>query len=208
MQLEAMLAQEAAEANAAAEAGRLADQREREQLAQQAAEMDRLKNECTVKIRRYLQQQGDVTQKLVYGDAMDKRQLAEYPLSKLQQDIRRLEDKKLALEKGIAVVDERTIAIMEWLDKAKKAPKASKQQELTVDELVVPVSSLYAQMLELAAENAALGDALYFADRALQQHDVDATDHLKLVRQIAKRQFFCRAILLKIEQVVQNRTAL
>jgi ESCRT-I complex subunit TSG101 len=215
MQLEAMMAQEAAEANAAAEAARLADQREREQLAQRTRDLDRLKVECTNKIRHHLQQQGELTQKLVYDDALDKRRLAEYPLSRLQQDIRRLEDKKVALEKGIALVDEKTVAIKEWLDQAKKATarkannnNSQKPPELSVDELVVPVGPLHAQMLDLAAENAALGDALYFADRALQQHDIDATDHLKLVRQIAKRQFFCRALSLKIETVLHRRTPL
>jgi ESCRT-I complex subunit TSG101 len=209
MQLEAMMAQEAAEANAAAEAARLADQRERELLEHQAREMERLKSEATVKMRCYLQQQAEATQKLVYGDAMDKRQLQEYPLSRLQQDIRQLEDKKSALEKGIAVVDEKTQAIKEWLDKAKKgSSKSSSRKELTVDELVVPVSSLHEQMLDLAAENAALSDTLYFVDRALQQRQIDATEHLRLVRQIAKQQFFGKALLLKIEKVSKNRTPL
>lgn len=209
MQLEAMLAQEAAEANAAAEAARLAEKREREMLEQKAREIESLKIECTAKIQRYLQQQADNTQKVVYGDAMDKRQLAEYPLSKLQQDIRRLEDKKNALEKGIAIADEKTQAIKEWLAQAKKAPsKSSSKPELTEDELVVPVSSLHEQMLDLAAENSALSDTLYFVDRALQQHQIDATEHLKLVRQIAKQQFFCKALLLKIEAVLTNRKSI
>lgn len=206
MQLEQMMAQEAAEANAAAEAARLADKREREELEQKTREMERVKVECTNKIRHYLHQQGQNTQKFVYGDALDKQELEQYSVSKLQQDIRQLEDKKSALQKAVSIVDEKTTEINAWLETAKAAPKAKK--ELSIDELVVPVSSLHEQMLELAAETESLSDALYFADRALQQHQIDVTQHLKLVRQIAKKQFFAKALLLKIERMSMHRTAL
>jgi len=55
-------------------------------------------------------------------------------------------------------------------------------------------------MLQLAAENASISDALYFLDRALYAGSLNPTQHLRQVRKLAKQQFLVRAHLLKIQQ--------
>jgi ESCRT-I complex subunit TSG101 len=72
-----------------------------------------------------------------------------------------------------------------------------------VDDVVQPSNALHGQMLlDLAAENAAISDALYFLDRGLYKGHVHCEVHLKQERRLAKRQFLVREHLIKIHQAM------
>ena len=207
-QLEALMAKEAAEANAAAETARLAEQREREQEQRAAQEIQTLQQRATVRVTNYLHEQARLTQQYATDDARDAQQLELYPLSKLQDDVRKLREHKERLEQQTHIVDTQTEAIQAWIHAARSSQQSKKQtakqtaddDDTPVDELVAPVSAIHAQMLDLAAENAAIADALYNLDAALFRQDLQSEAHLKLVRQLAKQQFYVRAHLLKISQ--------
>jgi ESCRT-I complex subunit TSG101 len=60
-------------------------------------------------------------------------------------------------------------------------------------------------MMDLASTNAAIGDALYFLDRALYRGAVGCEEHLRQVRSLAKQQFLTRAHMHKIQQALLNQ---
>jgi len=103
---------------------------------------------------------------------------------------------------AIAAVEAKTLEVRDWLAENGEANKEA--EAASVDDVCRPVSKLHAQMLDLSAENAALTDALYFLDRAMYQGRMDCTTHLKSVRKLAKRQFFIRAHLIKIDGAVSK----
>jgi ESCRT-I complex subunit TSG101 len=119
-------------------------------------------------------------------------------------------------------VDQKQEAIQEWLeDVAVQKISVGDGEDTTtttttnengihttttsVDDMVQPTNALHGQMLDLAAENAAISDALYFLDRGLYKGHLDCEVHLKQVRRLAKRQFLVRAHLIKIHQAMVVR---
>jgi ESCRT-I complex subunit TSG101 len=96
------------------------------------------------------------------------------------------------LDKGIA-------KLSSFVQNAEEEKSSSK--EISADELAVAGDIHSAQMLVLSAENAAINDALYFLDKALEDHQISLDVHLFQYRKLTKRQFLARAHLLKIAQV-------
>lgn len=207
---EAILAREAEEANAVAEAARKAEKEENERNEQMAAQKqweEKRKNEIKDQvIQKIIKHLGEATiqsknRALEYQRDQRKLQIAE---EKLTQQLEIYEKAKVSLTNQISVVEEKTIDIQAWLEENNdndNNTNGSKQKTTTnVDELVQPKTPVHEQMLDLAAENASLTDALYFLDRCLYLGNVDCDTHLKQVRRLAKRQFLVRAHLIKINQ--------
>jgi ESCRT-I complex subunit TSG101 len=209
MEAERRLAQDAAEANAAVAAARRAAQAEQERevqwLAQQAWEdtkTDQLRQKLTFKTQRHFVELSKQTQQQVQADERHKQSLV-HAESKIDAQIKALEKQKETLEGHLSTTREKTIAIQASVRAHEERLTESKEAEaVPADELVKPASALHAQMVALAAENAALTDVLYFLDRGLYAGKLDAVAHLKQVRKLAKKQFLVRAHLIKINQVL------
>lgn len=206
-QIDAIMAKEAEEANAAAEAARKAEQEAKERERQAAAQKEwegkrreQVKDQVTKKIVVRLQTVGADAKATVQSDWRD-QQLLKHSKETIDQSIEDTQSLVQNLQQQIAIVDEKTVEIEKWL----KEGKASQEETVPVDDLCHPASKLHAQMLNLSSENAAITDALYFVDRGMYMGHIDCTTHLKSVRKLAKRQFLVRAHLIKINQVLLQK---
>jgi len=211
-QIEAIMAKEAAEANAAAEAARKAAEQEAQERERQRAEQERekaaqkvwetkrkdqIKDQVNQKIIAHLQRAAADAKSTVQSDWRDE-QLLKQSKETIDQEIEDSHKNIQKLEENIATIDTKTGEIEQWLEES----KTSNEQSVSVDDLCQPTSKIHEQMLDLASENAAITDALYFLDRAMYMGHMDCTTHLKSVRKLAKRQFLVRAHLIKINQVL------
>ncbi len=203
-QIETIMAREAAEANAAVEAARKVEQLAQEQQRQLAAQKmweknknDQLKEQVNQKILSHLQSLAAEAKMIVQSDWRD-QQLLKQSKEVINQEVEDLHAAIQNLEENIATVDSKTAEIEQCLAESKNTSK----KQISVDDLCQPASKLYAQMLDLSSENAAITDALYFLDRGMYTGHIDCTTHLKSVRKLAKRQFLVRAHLIKINQVL------
>jgi len=97
----------------------------------------------------------------------------------------------------------------EWLDAAEKHQQQedengkndSSSQLSKVDLIALPTDTHSSQMLQLAAENAAIDDCIYFLDQSMARGNIPLDVFLKEVRKLSKRQFMVKAHLIKISQV-------
>jgi hypothetical protein len=223
---EDILAAEAAEANAAADAARTAE-RERKAQLQAAADMSAweqarlfsIRDQVAVKMHKALQESCTVTQQQVQQDWRDQQNLELAEKDKLNVQLAFVKKHQKQLLSATDKVETQHVALQEWLDDAATAmdttaTAAENGQNgggndvngttagTAVDDMVLPATALNGQMLDLAAENAAISDALYFLDRGLYKGHLDCEAHLRQVRRLAKRQFLVRAHLIKIHQAV------
>lgn len=250
-QLEALMAREAAEANAAADAARRAEQAEQRQrddrasaLQQdEAAGLARVRSAVAARVHAHCRAQATRTAQFVRDNTADAQRLqAQSTDDTIAAHVSYWRQEKATLERQCAVVTACTADVEEWLAAAAAQQQEQQQHEAnnnngtrlaerSVDDICVPETAVHRQMLDLAAENASIADALYFLDRALyqqqqgggvensnhhrgvanndessqqqQHHPLTVTEHLRHVRQLAKKQFLVRAHLLKIQQKSQ-----
>ena len=211
-ELERALAASAAEAAAleAEQRRREADelaraQRESAAAAYAEAQRRQLRDALHAKLQAHFRQLALATTRRVQEDGRDQQAL-ERGGAQLTEQVERYTGTKLELERRGAATDRAIGEIEAWLADASvdaaNGRHSSNNNTTTksIDEICVPSTRLAAQQLELAAETAAIDDALYFLDRALYTEKLEATQHLKQVRHLAKRQFLVKAHLLKIQQ--------
>ena len=154
------------------------------------------------KIYSYLAEESRNVQTMIQADMVDQKKL-ELSEESLKTQMQFLKESKVTLEEQHAGVDKALIDIQASIQEIQQ--RATQGEEIPVDDRVVPVSAVDAQMLQLSADNASYSDALYFLDMALHNRVIELSAHLKEVRNIAKKQFMARAHLLKISQSrIQN----
>jgi ubiquitin-protein ligase len=218
---EAILAAEAAEANAAADAARQAErerqavERERqaaiqavtEQKAYEQARQTSMRDQVNRKIHKAMTDRAVETQQIVQQDWRDQQRLTLALEDKVLVQLDFLKKHEAKLLAMSDTVDQKQEALQAWLEEA-TVQKTSEDENggdtasTSVDDMVQPQNALHGQMLDLAAENAAISDTLYFLDRGLYKGHVNCEVHLKQVRRLAKRQFLVRAHLIKIHQAM------
>jgi ESCRT-I complex subunit TSG101 len=197
-QVEAAILREATEASLAEEAARREAARaaqEEEEMRKAQLEFDKrktlqVKEQLTQKIRQHLLLLSQQTAIQIRSDQQDQERLNR---KQLQKQLHFLSNTKKNLQKHHQTLDAKTEEIQLWIATCKSVSV----QDISVDDLCTPSNP---QMMDLAAENASLTDALYFLDRALQKGTLDLSSHLKHVRSLAKRQFLVRATLHKVSQ--------
>ncbi|KAL7580814.1 hypothetical protein ACA910_001091 [Epithemia clementina (nom. ined.)] len=166
--------------------------------------------QVTAKLRQHLQEQARQTHVKITDEL--ERELAKLKVAKKQKieaPIEALAKQKAFLEQQLAVAEESKLNVESWIDEvtASKKLEDSTNNVMSIDDKVYAESPLHAQMMGLSAENAALSDALYFLDCAMQKGNLPCEVHLKQVRELAKRQFLVRAHLIKISQTVTLSSA-
>jgi len=194
----AKLAKEAEEANAAVAIARAAEANEKRETAltkeakNQVAKkskhiLDSFRNSSLDEMGNLVKDQILLEKSRDFLDDKEKGQIA-YLVGRKEE----LEQYHEELDKGIA-------KLSSFVQNAEEEKSSSK--EISADELAVAGDIHSAQMLVLSAENAAINDALYFLDKALEDHQISLDVHLFQYRKLTKRQFLARAHLLKIAQV-------
>jgi len=116
-----------------------------------------------------------------------------------------LEAKKDAINEELAALARQDEELERW--------KSSKDQDLTSEEIsqqmksrLQPYDELSEQLVKLQSEHNAIDDAMYYLERALQRGHPSMTLELFLnkTRDLAGREFICRAHIRKIEGVISK----
>jgi len=76
--------------------------------------------------------------------------------------------------------------------------KESEESLPHIDDVVSPADQLSSMMYDLVAEDAAIEDVLYYMNRALEHNKINLETFLKQHRQLARDQFYKRALCKKI----------
>ncbi|KAI8607042.1 Vps23 core domain-containing protein [Chytriomyces sp. MP71] len=80
------------------------------------------------------------------------------------------------------------------------------QGEVDVDEILGAGSVVQNQLLEVIAEEHALDDSIYYLGKALNAEKVELAAFMKHTRVLARELFFKRALLKKIQLLIQMNT--
>ncbi|XP_043278357.1 tumor susceptibility gene 101 protein [Venturia canescens] len=114
--------------------------------------------------------------------------------SRLADLFTKLKKEKAELEKNINILQDKEAEL------EKEIAKLSDSQSIDVDEAVTTIAPLYKQMLNAFAEEAATEDAIYYLAEGLRSGIIDLDVFLKQVRQLSRRQFMLRALMLRCRQ--------
>lgn len=227
-QLEIMLARDAAEANEAREVARKAEEvermkeeDERRQKQRDIMQVNDLRNTVLQKVRQHCYDQGKIIQIEVQNDWKHSELLNISTTNKLQYQIDLYNKLNVQYKKNNDIVIKKTSDIKIWLEENDKlmALKQQEQQEqplngstmkngiskiIDINKILIPSNQLDKQMIELNSENMAMEDLFYFLNKSLYNGNIDCNTHLKLIRNIAKQQFFVRALMIKIHHIQQH----
>ncbi|XP_012273836.1 tumor susceptibility gene 101 protein isoform X2 [Orussus abietinus] len=114
--------------------------------------------------------------------------------AQLEDIFNKLRKEKSELEKNINILQDKEAELQ------KEISKLSDNQSIDVDEAVTTIAPLYKQMLNVFAEEAAIEDAIYYLGEGLRGNIIDLDAFLKQVRQLSRRQFMLRALMLRCRQ--------
>ncbi|OQR99144.1 hypothetical protein ACHHYP_07257 [Achlya hypogyna] len=99
---------------------------------------------------------------------------------------------KHELEQTLVHIQDTDVQVTKWL------AEQENQQEMDVDDILVPADALSQQQLDAFADQQAIEDALYFLDRALANGEIELPVFLKEVRKMARKQFMGVALMQKV----------
>ncbi|XP_070532900.1 tumor susceptibility gene 101 protein-like [Ptychodera flava] len=112
----------------------------------------------------------------------------------LEEMIQNLDQEQNDVEKNIRLLKEKDEEIQKVLSKMED------QEDVNIDDAVVPTAPLYKQLLNLFAEENAIEDTIYYLGEALRKGVIGVNEFLKHVRDLSRRQFICRALMQKARQ--------
>eukprot|EP00986_Skeletonema_menzelii_P019680 scaffold28907_cov160-Skeletonema_menzelii.AAC.1 len=205
---------EIAEANLAAQVAREESLRE----AKLKAEHSRLQKDHEEKLSSMRVMATSKVQyelQVVFRDAKDdlrvtlkNQKLLDYGKEEIQQLLKEGEERKKELMTLNDEMDGAVKNLEGWLEAAETQQQQEGEnddsnlssQSSKVDQMALPVDTHSSQMLQLAAENAAIDDCFYFLDQSLTQKNIPLKVFLEEVRKLSKRQFTVKAHLIKISQ--------
>ena len=156
-------------------------------------------------------------------ETLKNQKLLDYGRNEIQQLIMEAEERK---EELIALNDEMDAEVKrleQWLEEAadKLIPKPNLQQQKegnaddnnhsstqssnnskNVDLIALPIDTHSSQMLQLAAENAAIDDCIYVLDQSMGRGNMPLEVFRKEVRRLSTRQFMVKAHFLMKMQIL------
>ncbi|CAK4666472.1 unnamed protein product [Aphanomyces euteiches] len=158
----------------------------------------KLKAEATEKIQHELQKIYRRIRDEIDGQFETQREISHGQQRILQgkQSLEQLKAELIAAHAQVKATDEQ---VTEWI------AAHENQDEINVDEVLVPADALSSQQLDAYAERNAIEDALYFMDRALANGEIELQVFLKEVRKLARKQFMCVALMQKVQDAQQSR---
>ena len=114
----------------------------------------------------------------------------------LDGDVAALTQERDKLENDMSLKTKKGNELEEWLSRNDR-----KLGEVDIDEAFEPSSSLSAQALEAMSADLAIEDILYDLEQGLRNGVIESEAYFRQVRLLARRQFFSRALSMKIAQV-------
>merc|ERR1719419_877138 len=126
-------------------------------------------------------------------------------LRKTQEDLNK---GKGQLEDMVGRLDREILDVQNNIDRLKVKEteiddaigKLDEQENLSIDEAVVPTAPLYRQLFNAFAEENATEDAIYYVGEGLRRGVIDLDVFLKQVRSLSREQFMLRATMQKCRQ--------
>ncbi|PRP88245.1 smooth muscle caldesmon [Planoprotostelium fungivorum] len=126
-------------------------------------------------------------------------------IERLEMDHHRLLDSEVQLRSGMQVLeDERNhldLLIARIEEKEGRLDEFIQRAEnlfIPIDEALTPSDALSAQIFDLAAEDAALEDALYILNQCFLDNKMDGDQFLKVHRKLCREQFMAKATIQKV----------
>lgn len=113
---------------------------------------------------------------------------------KLNEIIKKLQREEEDLKKNILILNDKDSELKQSIESMSNA------DEIDIDEAVTTTAPLYKQLINAYAEEAAIEDAVYYMRVALGREVIDLDVFLKNVRQLARKQFMLRALMLKCRE--------
>eukprot|EP00210_Caulerpa_lentillifera_P009635 g9191.t1 len=117
--------------------------------------------------------------------------------NQLANEVLRLQNTRTAIEHNISTMGAIMTEISTWEDRL-HLPSSSTTNAVKAKEVLVPVDPLTTQFLECQSEDVAIEETLNVLDVLLQKDKIDVESYLKQVRKLGRRQFYARALSIKI----------
>ncbi|GIL82998.1 hypothetical protein Vretimale_8514 [Volvox reticuliferus] len=118
-----------------------------------------------------------------------------------------LTKERMGTEQLVAELDSKTKALKVWLDRNEAIAEKYDPGANKISTHLLPVDELCRQGMETQARDLALEDAILALDKLLQTGQVPLDAYLKQVRSLCRKQFFSRALGLKVAAVQQTANA-
>ncbi|GIL66936.1 hypothetical protein Vafri_20457 [Volvox africanus] len=118
-----------------------------------------------------------------------------------------LTKERMSTEQLVAELDSKTKALKAWLDRNEAIAEKYDPSSSTVSCHLLPVDDLCRQGMETQARDLALEDTILALDKLLQTGQLPLDAYLKQVRSLCRKQFFSRALGLKVAAVQQTASA-
>jgi len=113
----------------------------------------------------------------------------------LQQRLDKAKEEQAHLVQTSAQLQQQSQQLEQWLNQHENT-----NVDIDVDSVVYARDTWSQQLLEAVAEDHAIEDTLYVLDRSLQNDRMDLETFLKETRKLARKQFFARAVSLRIHE--------
>lgn len=121
----------------------------------------------------------------------------------ITQQVLAFQQERMGCEGSVAELGNKTSELTKWLELNEQKVLAP-GEELKATEAVMPGDALSKQGLEALALDLALEDAVVVLDRALQTGVIQMDVYLKQIRSLSRRQFFARALALKVQAALRQ----
>eukprot|EP00198_Chlamydomonas_reinhardtii_P003147 XP_001692483.1 subunit of the ESCRT-I complex [Chlamydomonas reinhardtii] len=105
---------------------------------------------------------------------------------------------RMGTEQLVSELAAKNKALQGWLDRNEPLAAAYDPETVPVSSLLLPADERCRQGMETQAQDLALEDAILALDRLLQTGQIALDAYLKQVRSLCRRQFFARALGLKV----------
>ncbi|GLC34413.1 hypothetical protein PLESTB_000731200 [Pleodorina starrii] len=115
-----------------------------------------------------------------------------------------LTNERMSTEQLVAELASKTKALQAWLDRNEPIAEKYDPEANPVSSHLLPADGLCRQGMETQARDLALEDAILALDKLLQTGQVPLDAYLKQVRSLCRKQFFSRALGLKVATIQQQ----
>jgi ESCRT-I complex subunit TSG101 len=126
------------------------------------------------------------------GSLMEQQEILKKRSEQTGLHAQALQQEKAQLAASIKQMETKSKEIETWLQ------QHDTEAKLNPDEVVIYKDSWSQQIFECVARDNAIEDTLEVLDRALRDDRIELTAFLKQVRKLARKQFFARALAIKI----------
>ncbi|XP_031505497.1 protein ELC-like [Nymphaea colorata] len=130
------------------------------------------------------------------NDLLNQRSDLEDRRKRLEDGIKELEHENLRLEERMGLMNSQIHSLQKWLEERKEV----RSGEMEVEKIFECVDRKSRVVLESSAADLAIEDVMQKLDRALQEGLVELSVYMKLVRSLAREQFYCIVDCTKILQ--------